>query len=154
MDCPICEFGFERRFCRVCGNDSKDPVDRSTSGVSYLIEAYDAASDQREDHAASIAAFRQALKHTESFPPVLGMVTWFEYAMSLTKAVGGPPKNLSASDLSEFIRALEQSKKLYEALPDEPKKALLLEDYPNLFRGNLQDARRAQGTTEFSASSL
>jgi hypothetical protein len=146
MDCPICGFGMERRFCRVCGNDSRVPVDWGTPGVSYLIEAYDAASDQRQDHAASISAFRQALKYTESFPSVLGMVTWFEYAMSLTKSVGGPPKNLPASDLSEFIRALEKSKNLYEALSEEAKKALLLEDYPNLFRGNLADARRAQGT--------
>ena len=73
--------------------------------------------------------------------------------MSLTRPVGGPPKNLPPSDLHEFITALEQSEKVYEALSDEEKNALSQENYPNLFRGNLADARRAQLTPDKKATS-
>ena len=145
MQCPICKSYFERRFCRTCGNDSINPVGRDAPGVGHLVNAYEAKGFPREDYPAAVQAFDEAVKFTSSFPRVLAMITWFEYAMAIcTVNNGGPLKNLSSSALEHFVRVLEQSQSVYNTLPEDSKQALSLDDYPNLFRSNFNEARRVQ----------
>ena len=152
MQCPICRCAFERKYCRTCGNDSTNPSDATTPGVTHLVEAYAAKNYPREDYQAAVAAFSEATKYTSSFSPVLAMVTWFEYAMAIcTVNDGGPLKKLSPSALRQFVQTLEQSQSIYNSLADASKQSLSLEDYPSLFRSNLNEARRVQeqrGETE------
>lgn len=144
--CSICKYGSEYKYCETCGNDTQNSADPNALGINHLVKAYDAARWDREDYPASLNEFQGALRYKDSLPPVLLMVTWFEYAMSITKVVGAVDlKHLSTPQLIEFTKAIEESQRVYESLSVDVKETIRspTQNYPMLFGQNLGEARRA-----------
>ena len=108
------------------------------------MEAHGARSYSRCDHELAVAKFAEAVKYSASFPRALAMVTWFQYAMSISALNdGGDTLNtLPTQALDRFVRVLEQSKSIYEALPEDTRKELASEDYSFQFGMNLNEAGR------------
>ncbi|MDT4956046.1 MAG: hypothetical protein QOJ02_4184 [Acidobacteriota bacterium] len=152
MICSICKYGTRDRYCETCGNDTENQADSSATGVDHLVKAYDLVRYPQEDYTQSLNEFRLAIKHVNSFPSVLRMVTWFEYGMAMVKVMGGGPlKKLSTPYLHEFMEILKEVQQFYNRLSPEEKKALLLQNYDGAIRMNLGEANRvlhSRGTQE------
>ncbi len=149
--CSICNHYIQPRnkYCREDGNEAENQVNSTDDGISYLVNAYrvvDAAQKDPTgmDYEESRRWFERALQYEESFPPVLRMVSWFQYAMRIVQMVGGGPLNrVGSDDLEEFIRALEHARKILNSLPDDIKRTIQVGDpYDYMIRSNLNEAHR------------
>jgi hypothetical protein len=154
MNCSICGYGLAEKYCRTCGNHYSHQADPNAPGMRPLVNAYrivDPASKDptSSDYAESRRSFEQALQYQASFPPVLRMVAWFEYAMRMVQVVGGGPLyKLATDDLHRFTQALQEAQQIYSTLPEETQRLIRArDDYENMIRSNLSEARRVLQST-------
>src|ERR1700752_1279333 len=110
--CSICNYYIRPRekYCREDGNEADNQVNSTDDGINYLVNAYRVIDATQKDptgrdYEESRRWFERALQYEDSFPPVLRMVSWFQYAMRIVQMIGGGPLYRVGSDeLGEFIR--------------------------------------------------
>jgi len=131
MNCSVCLYPFEAqyRFCRVCGNDSQNPLDSSAPGVDHLSRAYQITrGGEAADYRRALPHFAEAAKYIDSLPHVVAVQTLNQYALSTFRIVGGSfPEDLaqlSLAEVKDLVSALEKLVHRYSALPEEGRKAV------------------------------
>jgi hypothetical protein len=150
VKCSVCNSYFRQRdYCREDGNQAANPVNPTDDGINYLVHAYRVVDATHKDptgsdYEESRRWFERALQYEESFPPVLRMVSWFQYAMRIVQMVGGGPlRKVESDDLQEFVRALELAQQILNTLSAEIKRTIQVNDpYDHMIRSNLNEARK------------
>lgn len=149
LKCSVCNGYLREKYCREDGNEAENQVNSTDDGISYLVNAYRVTDASYKDPTArdyeeSRRWFERALQYEDSFPPVLQMVSWFQYAMRIVQMIGGGPLyRVGSDDLREFMRALEQARQILNSLPDGIKRTIQVRDpYDHMIRANLSEARK------------